>query len=491
MDVVADDGYYYLGNVGDFLSVDGAEYTIGRYPSATSFGMTLSDLEDYVSIECRAHPYTGLQVSTDNCTYSLVDATDDLTKVMVGQAIYFDVTPSAGYVLSERYFRTDNCSYRIVSQDSATGVWRVAVTIDDDNPVVVFGATPLVTVTVGGQNVSWSGVSVVGLYNSTTLVFEAQEGYTLQYVSPVIAGGVLNYQNYDDETGRLTIVYTPQALTGCSLTVNASSLRFAPTKATSLTFPESWNPISLITGYWTEYGFGLLDTGYVGMMVQQDVVLTDLEFVYSGVVYNKIRFSFIDVSHGNDGYMYVGTESIMKDQTIYWNPYAESASSRGTRHVIALDSIWFGNTETGLEAQVCEAVQLTQGIESGYAEYPIIHPYTGTMRWIGSSRTIYVLSESGATTGRYGERFVDMSDMDLLILLSHSSGTGYVVVNGGNGDGNWLGSSYDPFALIMSAMDTAVSFMSFTIFPGLTIGLLFTIPVIIGLIILMFKLIKK
>ena len=186
----------------------------------------------------------------------------------------------------------------------------------------------------------------------------------------------------------------------------------------------------------------------------------------------------------------------------WWNMTVSQVNSR--YHVFALDSVQFGRSWdanfspiTVVEAILDSTprfppsyVYSSTSSSSDSSQWQIdgaFYAYTGRTRWVNDNeRSIVVLEDYGTVGDRFQDRYKDLTDLQVMNLICEYWNLGNTV-----GDTDWLGSSYDPFTLITNALNTATSFMGIAILPGLTIGILFTIPLLITLIIVVFKLIKK
>lgn len=60
-----------------------------------------------------------------------------------------------------------------------------------------------------------------------------------------------------------------------------------------------------------------------------------------------------------------------------------------------------------------------------------------------------------------------------------------------NGGYDWFGTAIDPFRLLTSGVDTMASLLGMTILPGLSLGLLFSLPLLAVIVVIVFKVIHK
>lgn len=423
------------------------------------------------TISVNAYPYQDIELQYVNCEF---DASDAYTGLMAGETVSILYTADAGYEFTQNCLRYEGCTAEITTWDKSY-VWVSVTAGNTEDAVVIVTASPKYHITMDVVGATYTGTPNGAAGNRVTLVFSPSQGYTLKGVIPTITNLLIEQMRYDDNVGSLTIEVTMRDVNG-SISVHAKE-----SSIVTLYFPEDWSPLYLISndilkgGGYARYDMGE-DTG--AMAVGPFVDLDGIRFSYNGVEYNHILFGFLDCEYAQ-GYFNADGK--------YCAPPAEARRY----HTVCLQSVVFyyeeeveGVPTVTRRVQVIQCEYSNRLWDGQYAD-TILVP-TGNYYWLGNERRIFIFEDYGTTGDRVNGIFADYTDFQLLEYICE-----YVSPSQASGDGGWLGSAYDPFILLSTAINTASGMLGWTILPGLTLGVFFVIPLLITLIIVVFKIIKK
>lgn len=244
--------------------------------------------------------------------------------------------------------------------------------------------------------------------------------------------------------------------------------------SSSVYLGENWNPLKVFGDNLSpKGGYLILNQNWTyGTYTNPTIRLDGLLFKYEGHVFDRITIG-------------------LKPLNATHSPYVDSSGNivnpsdnSGTQEIYVLSFVSFSQSWNRV-ADLGNGVYVTYSVpvlSAGKADTPVggKYPYNGSVIWSSESRTIQIIEDKGTTGERFDNRFLGMTDLDLVKFLSQYQSEGIDVVN-----------TAGMFSLFNNAFSSLLPILSVSILPNITLGMLLFIPLVGGIIVVIIRLVKK